>query len=120
MGKIAKPSGWVVSSVLLFLPQLSYGEYGFAMTDESIREQIIQESINDYYKLSKDSKACACPYSTGFDGQACGGQSAYFLQNQVYLETGRELKCFPRDVSEDDVIRFRIEHGIPNRPLNPP
>lgn len=110
----------IVTIIMLVLPSWCFG-YGFAMSDDQIKAEIIKESINAFYKLKVGGGTpCPCPYSTGTDGQTCGGESAYFKQNQQNLGTDFVLKCFPRDVSKEDIVQFRIEHAIPIRPLNPP
>lgn len=111
--------GCMISVLLVTWPLWAEAKYGFAMTNDQIRQEVILKSINDFNKLSKESKTCACPYSAGYDGQSCGGQSAYFRQNQESVGVDFVLKCYPRDVTEDDIIQFRLEHDIPDRPLNP-
>ena len=89
------------------------------MTDAEIKEAIIKESINDFFKQEGSPKSCPCPYNSGNDGQTCGGHAAYYQQNVTNIGTDYVLKCFPRDVSEFDVMQFRLNHEIPRRPLNP-
>jgi hypothetical protein len=76
---------------------------GFAATanakqessDEEIRQLIIQQSIAQYPGV------CACPYSVARNGSRCGGRSAYSKPG------GYSPMCFPQDVPDEMVRRFR-------------
>ncbi|WP_237906458.1 hypothetical protein [Azospirillum brasilense] len=71
---------------------------GPALTDEEVRERIIQESIASY------PGNCPCPYNTMRNGRRCGGNSAYSRPG------GRSPLCFPKDVSDSMVSRYRQTH----------
>lgn len=43
------------------------------MTDDQVRQAIIQNSINDYHSTGRP---CACPYDLDRAGHSCGGRSA--------------------------------------------
>lgn len=64
-------------------------------TDQQIRQQIIQQSIASY------RGSCPCPYSTARNGSSCGGRSAYSRAG------GYQPKCYPKDVSDAEVNRYR-------------
>lgn len=66
-----------------------------AMTDEQIRQAIIRESIARY------SGNCPCPYNADRAGRRCGARSAHSRPG------GASPKCFPSDVSDAEVQRFR-------------
>lgn len=71
---------------------------GPALTDNEVRERIIQESIASY------PGTCPCPYSTMRNGHRCGGRSAYSRPG------GRSPLCFPQDVTDGMVSRYRQAH----------
>lgn len=65
------------------------------LSDQQIRQQIIQQSIASY------RGSCPCPYSIARNGSSCGGRSAYSRAG------GYQPKCFPRDVTPSEVNAFR-------------
>lgn len=65
------------------------------LTDQQIRQQIIQQSIASY------PGSCPCPYSTARNGSNCGGRSAYSKAG------GYSPKCYPKDVSDSEVSSFK-------------
>ena len=65
------------------------------LTDDEIRDIIIQQSIASY------SGSCPCPYSRARNGSRCGGRSAYSRPG------GASPKCYRSDVSEAEVRRLR-------------
>ena len=69
-----------------------------SLSDDEVRELIIQESIASY------SGSCPCPYNRASNGSRCGGRSAYSRPG------GARPKCYKEDVSEADVARYRARH----------
>jgi len=67
----------------------------FAQSDDTIRQKIINESIRNY------SGNCPCPYNRMRNGRKCGGHSAYSKPG------GASPKCYPSDVSDEDVNDYR-------------
>lgn len=65
------------------------------LTDDQIKQQIIQQSIASYHG------SCPCPYSTARNGSNCGGRSAYSRAG------GYQPKCFSNDVTPAEVNAFR-------------
>ena len=65
------------------------------LTDQQIRQQIIQQSISSY------RGSCPCPYSTARNGSNCGGRSAYSRAG------GYQPKCYPKDVSDAEINRYK-------------
>lgn len=65
------------------------------LSDVEIRQVIIQQSIAQYPGV------CACPYSVARNGSRCGGRSAYSKPG------GYSPMCFPQDVPDEMVRRFR-------------
>lgn len=78
-------------SIFLFDTQA----YAKQLTDDQIRQRLIQESINSY------SGSCPCPYNITKSGSRCGKRSAYSKPG------GYEPLCFPSDVSDAMVERYR-------------
>jgi hypothetical protein len=69
------------------------------MTDEQIRQTLIQASIASY------RGACPCPYNTMRNGRRCGASSAYSKPG------GAAPLCFPMDVPQAMVDTFRARIG---------
>lgn len=70
--------------------------------DTSVRQQIIQNSVNDYLA---SGHPCACPYSTARNGSRCGGRSAYSRPG------GAAPLCYPKDVTDQMVTDWKKQHG---------
>ncbi|NCH83784.1 hypothetical protein EHI87_09115 [Cronobacter malonaticus] len=66
-----------------------------ALSDDQVKEQIIQESIDDY------SGNCPCPYNTMRNGRACGGRSAWSR------EGGYSPICYKREVTAEMIREWR-------------
>ena len=88
--------GRISSLVLLLLP-LAIGAQ--ALTDDEIRQLIIEESIRSY------PGNCPCPYNRARNGSRCGGRSAYSRAG------GYSPLCYPQDVSDEMVERHREAQG---------
>ena len=72
----------------------------FALTDEEIKNKIIQESIRNY------SGSCPCPYSITKRGNLCGGRSAYSRPG------GQQPLCYPSDVTPEMVEEYRKKYNL--------
>lgn len=70
-------------------------------TDQTIVNQIIQRSRDAYYATGHP---CACPYDHARNGSMCGGRSAYSRPG------GASPKCFPQDVTADDLAAYRARN----------
>lgn len=76
------------------------------LSDDQVRQMIIRDSIAAYPGV------CACPYNVMQNGDAvgaaewrrCGGRSAYSKPG------GFSPRCYPKDVSDDEVSRWRQQH----------
>ncbi|NUW60102.1 hypothetical protein [Cronobacter muytjensii] len=66
-----------------------------ALSDDQVKEQIIQEEIDNY------SGNCPCPYNTMRNGRACGGRSAWSR------EGGASPVCYKREVTEEMIREWR-------------
>jgi hypothetical protein len=64
-------------------------------TDAEIGSILVQRSIAAY------SGNCPCPYNRDSAGRQCGGRSAYSRPG------GASPLCYPRDVSAEQVMRYR-------------
>ena len=71
-----------------------------AATDAEVRQMIVAESIRAY------SGSCPCPYNVDRGGWRCGGQSAYSRLG------GASPICFPEQVTDDQVRRYRSRNNI--------
>ena len=70
------------------------------LSDDQIKQQIIQESISSY------SGRCPCPYNVAKNGSQCGGRSAYSRPG------GASPICYPEDISLRMVQDYRKRNGI--------
>lgn len=68
------------------------------LSDDEIRQRIVQESIRSY------PGNCPCPYNVARNGSRCGGRSAYSRAG------GYSPLCYPRDVSDEMVENYRRTH----------
>lgn len=66
-----------------------------AMSDEQIKQAIIQESIDSYFGN------CPCPYNTTSNGRSCGRRSAYSRPG------GESPLCYASDVTKEMVRDFK-------------
>ncbi len=69
-------------------------------SDEEIRAVLVQQSQETY------GKTCPCPESVDSRGRRCGKRSAYEKRG------GSVPLCYPSDVSDDMIARFRSERGL--------
>ena len=72
-----------------------------SLTDDQIRQQIIQQSISDYQATGHP---CACPFNQARNGSSCGRRSAYSRPG------GAAPLCYPQDVTEGMVGDWRVGH----------
>lgn len=72
-----------------------------AMSDQDIRQALIQRSIQSY------SGSCPCPYSKDRAGRRCGKRSAHSRPG------GTSPLCYERDVSQRMVDEYRKKQNIP-------
>lgn len=77
----------------VYLAQAQSG--GSQLSDEQVRRILIERSIASY------SGSCPCPYNRARNGSRCGKRSAYSRPG------GASPLCYPQDISEDMVQRFR-------------
>ena len=69
-----------------------------SLTDDQIRQQIIQQSIADYQATGH---SCACPFNQARNGSSCGRRSAYSRPG------GAAPLCYPQDVTAGMVGDWR-------------
>jgi hypothetical protein len=82
---------------LVALPTLALAE---TLTDDQVRDRIIQESIASY------PGNCPCPYNRASNGSKCGKRSAWSKAG------GYAPLCYPDDISKEMVDGYRERHGI--------
>jgi hypothetical protein len=76
--------------------------------DESvgqIKQQIIKQSIMEY------PGRCPCPYNLARNGSRCGARSAYSKVG------GHSPLCYPEDVTDDMVKKYRKQKGLIEKKL---
>ncbi|HSC74770.1 MAG TPA: hypothetical protein VLB90_00870 [Pseudomonadales bacterium] len=79
------------------LPYVSVEAKG--LTDDQIKQAIIQESIDEY------SGNCPCPYNTAKNGSSCGKRSAYSRPG------GEAPLCYKNDVTPAMVAEWKASHA---------
>jgi hypothetical protein len=67
------------------------------MSDDKIRQAIVQESRMAYFRLGYP---CACPYDLARNGQECGRRSAYSRPG------GASPKCYVSDITVTDTRSY--------------
>lgn len=68
------------------------------LSDEQVRQQIIENSINAY------SGNCPCPFNRASNGSRCGKRSAYSRAG------GYSPICYSKEVSDGQVEKYRRKH----------
>ncbi len=69
------------------------------LTDDEIRDRIIQQSIARY------PGNCPCPFNVDRAGRQCGGRSAWSKPG------GAAPLCFREDISEDMIGAWRAQNS---------
>jgi hypothetical protein len=69
------------------------------LSDDEIRARLVRQSIAGY------PGNCPCPYNVDGAGRSCGKRSAYSKQG------GYTPLCYPSDVTEEVVGRYRASLG---------
>lgn len=95
----------IVIVLIIFIFFSTFTSYAFdkSLTDEKVRQLIIQESISLY------PGNCPCPYNVASNGSRCGGRSAWSRAG------GYSPLCYSSDVTDKMVKEYRKRHGI-NKP----
>ena len=83
-----------ISIILMILLTLIFTSSAYSLTNNEIKQKIIQQSIMNY------PGKCACPYNTMNNGRRCGGRSAYSKSG------GYSLICYPSDVTQEMIERY--------------
>ncbi len=65
------------------------------LTDGEVRAVIVRQSRRGY------KGDCPCPHNRDASGRRCGPQSAYSRAG------GRSVKCYHKDVTDAEIVRFR-------------
>lgn len=90
----------IFSAIALLGQLFMVSSQAAAVSDDAIRQQMIQESLDDY------PGNCPCPYNIMRNGRSCGGRSAYSRPG------GYSPLCYKDDVSDEDVRDYRQSHGL--------
>lgn len=69
------------------------------LSDDQVRERMIQESLGTY------NGPCPCPYNTMRNGTSCGNRSAYSKPG------GASPLCYKKDISDEAVRGWRRKNG---------
>jgi len=81
--------------MILVLPVLVLAQESKSLSDDDVRQLLIQRSIATY------SGNCPCPYNRASNGSLCGKRSAYSRPG------GASPLCFPHDVSDAMIERYK-------------
>jgi hypothetical protein len=70
------------------------------MADDEVRRLIINESLQRW------NAECPCPYSSAWNGQQCGNNSAYIkrIPGAPY--------CYPQDVPPGVIYQYRRDRAL--------
>ncbi|WP_113632540.1 hypothetical protein DUT67_08405 [Pectobacterium peruviense] len=88
----------VCATALLSVSTLSMAKNSW-ISDEQIKEKIIQESISSY------SGNCPCPYNSARNGSKCGKRSAWSRAG------GYSPICYKDDVTRKMIDDWRMKSG---------
>lgn len=69
------------------------------LTDDQVKQQIIDESIESY------PGTCACPYNSARNGSNCGRRSAWSR------EGGYSPTCYKKEVTKAMIAEWRETHN---------
>lgn len=85
-------------SLLVLVPVAPAGARS-NLSDDQIREQMINDSISSY------RGSCPCPYNSARNGSSCGKRSAYSKPG------GAAPFCYKHDISDEMVRAWRKRNG---------
>ena len=96
-------SGWVLTLVIAAASPTSYAQN--QNQDQQERQQLRVSDIDVWNMIIRDSivsyrHVCPCPYSENRAGRSCGTRSAY-------SRVRGSVTCFPNDISDAEVARYR-------------
>ncbi len=69
------------------------------LKDGDVRQLIINGNISSF------QGECPCPYHNDKNGNKCG-------ENSAYNQNPGEIKCYPGDISDQELKQFRIDNNI--------
>src|ERR1700683_160844 len=92
---------------LIALPTIACSQ-SLSLTDQQIADLIIKQSRDAYYATGHP---CACPDDAARNGSRCGLRSAYSRPG------GAEPKCYPKDVTPQEIKEWRDQHRGTTPPL---
>lgn len=81
----------------IFLPAIAHAK-STALTDDQIKQQIIDDSIASY------PGTCACPFNRARNGSSCGRRSAWSRAG------GYSPICYKKEVTQDRVKQWRQQN----------
>lgn len=84
---------------LVILLAAASGQARSNLSDDQVRERIVQESISTY------NGPCPCPYNTMRNGANCGNRSAYSKPG------GASPICYKKDIGDETVRAWRRRNG---------
>ena len=85
-------------ALLILLSGQSYARGN--LSDEQIKQQMIQQSIASY------PGNCPCPYNSARNGSSCGRRSAYSKPG------GYDPLCYPGDISSAMLENYKKRNGL--------
>lgn len=92
-------TAWIHADYVSATPPAAEPPKARGPSDAEIRKRLIAESIDAY------PGNCPCPYHADRAGRSCGRRSAYSRPG------GHAPLCYPRDVSDEMVERYRADHA---------
>lgn len=92
---------FVLVVLLVCAPALAAAQ---ALTDDQIRDAMIQQSVNDYRRFVGN---CPCPWNNDAAGRSCGARSAWSRPG------GESPLCYRSDITATMVQAFRVTGIVP-------
>jgi hypothetical protein len=89
----------MLGSVLGFAALAVFAAFPADLSDEQIRQILIQQSIQAY------PGNCPCPYNLDRAGRHCGKRSAWSRPD------GYAPLCYSSDITQKMIEKYRKEHG---------
>ncbi|MBI2790978.1 MAG: hypothetical protein HYX61_03380 [Gammaproteobacteria bacterium] len=83
--------------VIVLLPSAIFAE-GKPLTDGDIRNYILSGNLSTF------TEECPCPYSLDNKKNVCG-------ENSEYVKNPGTLKCYPGDVTDEEVRQYRRDNN---------
>lgn len=90
----------IKSLVCILLMMMGAVQSKGILTNDQIKQQMIQQSIASY------PGNCPCPYNVARNGSSCGARSAYAKPG------GYDPLCYPKDITPSMLDGYKRRNGL--------